>query len=154
MDKKTGESKLQKAGKRTLIVNSSESGLSNLVKYCQFMILFSARQCQYGVIGSLEKFFQWYGSLIATYPKHAILVSITITVLGGLGLFRWGQLTAYLSPLLCLAIHHCRFYEEGDAASMVIPRKSDFRKNIDWIDNNYPREVGGLPVTLGIGQGL
>ena len=25
---------------------------------------------------------------------------------------------------------------------MVIPRKSDFRKNIDWIDNNYPREVG------------
>ena len=39
MDKKTGESKLQKAGKRTLILNSSESGFSNLVKYCQFMIL-------------------------------------------------------------------------------------------------------------------
>ena len=35
-----------------------------------------------------------------------------------------------------------RFYEEGDAASMVIPRESDFRKNIDWLDNNFPREVG------------
>ena len=25
---------------------------------------------------------------------------------------------------------------------MVIPRESDFRKNIDWLDNNFPREVG------------
>lgn len=79
-----------------------------------------ARQCQYGVIGSLEKFFHWYGRLIATYPKYAIVASLTITVLGGLGLLR--------------------FYEEGDAASMVIPRQSDFRKNMDWLDNNFPRE--------------
>ena len=27
---------------------------------------------------------------------------------------------------------------------MVIPRESDFRKNIDWLDNNFPREVGGF----------
>ena len=40
-----------------------------------------------------------------------------------------------------------RFYEEGDAASMVIPRESDFRKNIDWLDNNFPREVGCNTVT-------
>ena len=26
---------------------------------------------------------------------------------------------------------------------MVIPRESDFRKNIDWLDNNFPREVSG-----------
>merc|ERR1711953_1147986 len=79
-----------------------------------------ARQCQYGVIGSLEKFFHWYGSLIARYPKYAIVASLTVTILGGLGLFR--------------------FYEEGDAASMVIPRQSAFRKNMDWLDNNFPRE--------------
>ena len=34
-----------------------------------------------------------------------------------------------------------RFYEEGDAASMVIPRHSPFRKNMDWLDTNFPREV-------------
>lgn len=51
--------------------------------------LFSARLCQHGVIGSLEKFFQWYGSLIATHPKKAILISVLITTLGGLGLFRY-----------------------------------------------------------------
>ena len=34
-----------------------------------------------------------------------------------------------------------RFYEEGDAASLVIPRGSEFRKNIDWQDENFPREV-------------
>ena len=63
--------------------------MSQLIIIVQsFVVFFPARQCQYGVIGSLEKFFQWYGTLIATYPKQAILVSVTITVLGGLGLFR------------------------------------------------------------------
>jgi len=80
-----------------------------------------ARACQYGVIGSLEKFFTWYGSLIATYPKTAILACIAVTIAGGLGLLR--------------------FYEEGDAASMVIPRNSVFRKNLDWLDENFPREI-------------
>ena len=36
---------------------------------------------------------------------------------------------------------NCRFYEEGDAASLVIPVNSQFRKNIDWLDDNFPREV-------------
>lgn len=79
------------------------------------------RACQYGVIGSLEKFFTWYGCLIATYPKTAILACVSVTIAGGLGLLR--------------------FYEEGDAASMVIPRNSVFRKNIDWLDENFPREI-------------
>ena len=48
-----------------------------------------ARLCQHGVIGSLEKFFEWYGSLIATYPKYAIVISIAATVIGGLGLIRY-----------------------------------------------------------------
>ena len=53
-------------------------------------------------------------------------------------------------PYLKHFIHHFRFYEEGDAASMVIPRESDFRKNIDWLDNNFPREVSGrFQVTSG-----
>ena len=34
-----------------------------------------------------------------------------------------------------------RFYEEGDAASLVIPPHSEFRRNIDWMDDNFPREV-------------
>jgi len=79
------------------------------------------RACQYGVIGSLERFFSWYGCLVATYPKAAILACISVTIAGGLGLLR--------------------FYEEGDAASMVIPTHSVFRKNIDWLDENFPREI-------------
>jgi len=80
-----------------------------------------ARDCQYGVISSLERFFTWYGCLVATYPKTAIIVCILATVGGGLGLLR--------------------FYEEGDAAALVIPTHSEFRRNIDWLDNNFPREV-------------
>ena len=81
----------------------------------------SVRWCQYGIISSLEKFFTWYGRLVSTYPWTSIIICLGITVGGGLGL--------------------CRFYEEGDAASLVIPPHSDFRKNIDWMDNNFPREV-------------
>lgn len=79
------------------------------------------RACQYGVIGSLESFFTWYGTLVATYPVTAIVTCVAVTVAGGLGLFR--------------------FREEGDAVSLVIPRDSEFRYNIDWLDNNFPREI-------------
>lgn len=47
----------------------------------------------------------------------------------------------FTDQILLFCILPFRFYEEGDAASMVIPRESDFRKNIDWLDNNFPREV-------------
>jgi len=80
-----------------------------------------ARAVQYGIIGSLERFFTWYGCLVATYPKTSIILCILATVGGGLGLLR--------------------FYEEGDAASLVIPTHSEFRRNIDWLDTNFPREV-------------
>ena len=94
------------------------------------------RACQYGVIGSLEKFFTWYGCLIATYPKTAILACVSVTIAGGLGLLR------YLVVVCAVALSSLiRFYEEGDAASMVIPTNSVFRKNIDWLDENFPREV-------------
>ncbi|XP_023339853.1 patched domain-containing protein 3 isoform X2 [Eurytemora carolleeae] len=79
------------------------------------------RTCQTGVIGSLEKFFIWYGELVATHPWKAILVCFLATLLGGLGLLR--------------------FHEEGDAASIVIPTNSEFRRNIDFLDNNFPREI-------------
>ena len=81
----------------------------------------SVRACQYGIISALERFFTWYGCLVATYAKTAILICLVATVGGGLGLLR--------------------FYEEGDAASLVIPENSEFRRNIDWIDENFPREV-------------
>jgi len=80
-----------------------------------------ARNCQHGILSSLENFFQWYGKLVATHPKYAIFISVFVTFMGGLGLLR--------------------FYEEGDAATLVIPRHSTFRKNLDWLDNNFPREI-------------
>ena len=58
---------------------------------------------------------------MARYAKTAIIICVVATVCGGLGLLR--------------------FYEEGDAASLVVPKHSQFRKNIDWIDENFPREV-------------
>ena len=97
------------------------------------------RACQYGVIGSLEKFFTWYGCLIATYPRTAILACISVTIAGGLGLLRYGVVVGAKIEHVISTVS--RFYEEGDAASMVIPRHSVFRKNIDWLDENFPREV-------------
>ena len=79
------------------------------------------RGCQYGIISGLERFFNWYGCLVATYAKTAIIICVVATVCGGLGLLR--------------------FYEEGDAASLVVPKHSELRQNIDWIDENYPHEV-------------
>ena len=87
----------------------------------QLKNLFPVRGCQYGIISALERFFNWYGRLVATYAKTAIIICVVATVCGGLGLLR--------------------FYEEGDAASLVVPKHSQFRKNIDWIDENFPREV-------------
>ena len=74
------------------------------------------------MIGGLERFFSWYGTVISRHPIIAIMACLAATTIGGLGLIR--------------------FYEEGDAASLVIPRHSQFRQNIDWLDENFPREVG------------
>ena len=86
-----------------------------------FSVFFSVRWCQNGIISALEKFFTWYGRLVSTYPWTSIIICVAVTVGGGLGLLR--------------------FYEEGDAASLVIPPHSEFRRNIDWMDDNFPREV-------------
>ncbi|XP_023348188.1 uncharacterized protein LOC111716912 [Eurytemora carolleeae] len=91
-------------------------GIKNLTKLQKLV-----RLCQYGVIGSLEHFFTWYGEKVACNPRTAIAACILATFLGGLGLIR--------------------FYEEGDAASLVIPRNSKFRNDIDWLDNNFPQEI-------------
>ena len=112
-------------------------------KTCQMIkhwwdIYFAVRWCSNGVISSLERFFSWYGCLVASHPWTAILICLAATVGGGLGLLRsvHGQWIMFISELYTI-----RFYEESDAARLVIPPHSDFRKNIDWIDNNFPREV-------------
>ena len=86
---------------------------------------------------------------MSTFPWTSILICLAVTVGGGLGLLRsvcsvefsnndivWKNATdmTYDNPV-------CRFYEEGDAARLVIPPHSEFRRNIDWIDENFPREV-------------
>jgi hypothetical protein len=99
--------------KRTTTYNEKRDYHSTLQKF--------VRGCQYGVIHSLERFFLWYGELVASHPVKAIIGCFIVTALGGAGLLR--------------------FYEEGDAASLVIPVNSQFRKNIDWLDDNFPREI-------------
>jgi hypothetical protein len=59
---------------------------------------------------------------VARHPWKAIVCCLLATALGGAGLLN--------------------FYEEGDAASLVIPRDSEFRRNIDWQDEHFPMEVG------------
>jgi len=96
-----------------ILSEAEEQDLSKLQKF--------VRACQYGIISSLERFFTWYGSLVSTFPRTAILSCILATLAGGAGLLR--------------------FYEEADAASLVIPPYSEFRRNIDFLDNNFPLEV-------------
>ena len=50
--------------------------------------LFLVRWCSNGVISSLERFFSWYGCLVASHPWTAILICLAATVGGGLGLLR------------------------------------------------------------------
>ena len=52
-------------------------------------IFVAARNCQHGILSSLENFFQWYGKLVATHPKYAIFISVFVTFMGGLGLLRY-----------------------------------------------------------------
>ena len=54
--------------------------------YCKN--IFSVRWCSNGVISSLERFFSWYGELVASSPWTSILICLAITVGGGLGLLR------------------------------------------------------------------
>ena len=65
---------------------------------------------------------------MASYAKTAIIICVVATICGGLGLLR--------------------FYEEGDAAALVVPKHSQFRKNIDWIDENFPREVRRAEISV------
>ena len=52
------------------------------------MFYFAVRWCSNGVISSLERFFSWYGCLVASHPWTAILICLAATVGGGLGLLR------------------------------------------------------------------
>ena len=58
--------------------------------------IFPVRACQYGIISSLERFFTWYGSLVSTFPRTAILSCILATLAGGAGLLRSVTVTAGL----------------------------------------------------------
>ena len=62
-----------------------------------------ARAVQYGIIGSLERFFTWYGCLVATYPKTSIILCILATVGGGLGLLRFVKVVATFAHFSQLA---------------------------------------------------
>ena len=91
-----------------------------------FNLFILARACQYGVIGSLEKFFTWYGSLIATYPKTAILACIAVTIAGGLGLLR------YLSCTMRCFIKHCKVLWRGGCSIDGYSQELGFQKK-SWL---------------------
>ena len=73
------------------------------------------------IVGGLENWFQWYGQFVARHPVAVILVCVAVTGLCGLGLLR--------------------FRAENEGIKLWIPRNSDFRRNNDWLFENFPRGI-------------
>ena len=66
--------------------------------------LFAVRWCSNGVISSLERFFSWYGCLVASHPWTSILICLALTVGGGLGLLR----SVSVSPEICCNLNNLK----------------------------------------------
>jgi len=73
------------------------------------------------IVGGLESMFTWYGELVARNPWRTIAVCVAVTGLCGLGLLR--------------------FRAENEGIKLWIPRNSDFRRNNDWLFENFPRGI-------------
>jgi len=77
--------------------------------------------CKYGAMDYLERYFRWHGRTVATYPKFFIFLSITITIVCGMGLFT--------------------FYEEFEMTALWVPKGAKFRDDTDWVDENFPKQL-------------
>jgi len=73
------------------------------------------------IVGSLESWFQSYGRLVASHPVLFIAICVGVTGLSGLGLLR--------------------FRAENEGIKLWIPHNSDFRRNNDWLFENFPRGI-------------
>jgi len=73
------------------------------------------------IVGGLENWFESYGEIVAKFPLRVIAVCVVVTGLCGLGLLR--------------------FRAENEGIKLWIPRNSDFRRNNDWLFENFPRGV-------------
>jgi len=71
------------------------------------------------IVEGLEDVFESYGRLVAQYPVRVIVICVLVTGLCGLGLLR--------------------FRAENEGIKLWIPRNSDFRRNNDWLFQNFPR---------------
>ena len=70
------------------------------------------------IASKLEQFFLWYGTSIATYPTHYIIISLLLCTLSGLGLLR--------------------LETENRPFKLWIPQNSDFIKVSNWQKINFP----------------
>ena len=84
-----------------------------LVKLNQFYFHF-----QLFIVNSLENGFDWYGKSVCQNPKTYISICLVITGLCSIGLLN--------------------FTRESTGVKLWIPENSEFRKNSDWLWENYP----------------
>ncbi len=73
------------------------------------------------IVGSLERFFAFYGRLVARNPWKAIAFSVLFAGLCGVGLI-W-------------------FEEETNPAELWVPTGADFVKNSEWLQENFPPDT-------------
>ncbi|TRY73596.1 hypothetical protein TCAL_03344, partial [Tigriopus californicus] len=73
------------------------------------------------VVGGFESFFYWYGKKVSTYPWYFILGCLLGSGLCGIGLIS--------------------FSEETNAFKLWVPSNSDFVRNNEWLQRNFPPDT-------------
>ena len=79
------------------------------------------QKVQNAIFGNLERFFKWFGEIVAKFPWIVIPVSLTFMA------------------LTCLGIMN--IYEETDQLELWVPTDSEFYVNSKWLKSAFPSSV-------------
>ena len=79
------------------------------------------QKIQNGIFGNLERFFKWFGEIVARYPLLVIPGSLTFMA------------------LCCIGI--LNLYEETEQLELWVPTDSEFYHNAKWLEEAFPSNV-------------
>ena len=79
------------------------------------------QKIQQTIFGNLERFFKWFGEIVAKFPLIVIPISLTFMA------------------LTCLGIMN--IYEETDQLELWVPSNSEFYENTKWLETAFPSNL-------------
>ena len=79
------------------------------------------QKVQNAIFGNLERFFKWFGELVAKFPLIVIPISLTFMALTCIGILN--------------------LYEETEQLELWVPTNSEFYDNSKWLQEAFPSNV-------------